>query len=96
MSSERFLLAAISHLHNFDHKVTADHKDIKLLTLLAINNDKLCFHGNKKLGIKYLLGKLQLSTLHDVMENENLEACYNRSQARLVLSENYFCSCQNS
>lgn len=36
MSSERFLLAAIRHFHNFDHKVTADRNgaEIKVLTLV--------------------------------------------------------------
>lgn len=48
MSSECFLLAAISHLHNFDQKVTADHNDIKLLTLpLTVTN---CVFMAKKIG----------------------------------------------
>lgn len=56
MSSECFLLAAIRHLHNFDHKVTADDNDIKLLTLLLT----MTTYGLMaiKVGIKYILGKL--------------------------------------
>lgn len=58
MSSERFLLAAISHFHNFDHEVTVDYNgtEIKALTLESMVTEYLFTVINIKLDDSYLLG----------------------------------------
>lgn len=64
MSSERFLLAAIRHLHNFDHKVTVDHNgaEIEVLMLVLTMTNYVLFWQYKP-GTNSLVGKLRLSTV---------------------------------
>lgn len=59
MSSERFLFAAVSHLHNFDHEVTVDYNgtEIKALALVSMVTEYLFTVININLDNSYLLGR---------------------------------------